>query len=324
MSAGYNQGSYLNAGREEPVKGGRDERDEEEAWDVYADFNNAGPRYSTNLGLTTNSNGYQQLPTPRSAPPMVDHVDSSGNKVEMVTVPALGAEWSKDELRAMTKTARKKEKAERRREFWKAWNRDQRGLCGKYFTRKVFVFFMFGLCAVIGIILAFTIPRVPHFAFNSSMPMAPATGEWAEAIDVIFSRAPANFSFPAYAALQLDTTANFLPLNFRELKAEVFDLDTGRKVGTGDLGSRRIPARGFPRILLPLNITYMAANDSDTTWMNWYDACKNRATYVDGKRRPLKFRMILEMKILGLLNRPQASVQVGDADCPIELDLNSS
>jgi hypothetical protein len=57
-SAGYNQGSYFNAGREEPVKGGRDEQDDEEAWDVYADFNNSGPKYSSNVPMgPTTSNG---------------------------------------------------------------------------------------------------------------------------------------------------------------------------------------------------------------------------------------------------------------------------
>ena len=49
-SAGYNRDSFRRIGRQEPVKGGPDEEkdaDEAEAWDVYADFNNVGPRYST-------------------------------------------------------------------------------------------------------------------------------------------------------------------------------------------------------------------------------------------------------------------------------------
>ncbi len=48
-SAGYNKGSFHLAGREEPVRGGPDEEQkngEGEAWDVFADFNNTGPRYS--------------------------------------------------------------------------------------------------------------------------------------------------------------------------------------------------------------------------------------------------------------------------------------
>lgn len=68
-SAGYNRMSYFDAGRTEPVKGPRDEEDHVGAgypydrggspdtkvdvgapaggWDVYADFNNAGPKYSS-------------------------------------------------------------------------------------------------------------------------------------------------------------------------------------------------------------------------------------------------------------------------------------
>ena len=50
-SAGYNQNSFFDAGRTEPLKGGYDEEDPlggkgEGRWDVFADFNNAGPRYS--------------------------------------------------------------------------------------------------------------------------------------------------------------------------------------------------------------------------------------------------------------------------------------
>ena len=53
-SAGYNRGSFFHVGREEPLKGGRDEEKDprEDAWDVFADFNNAGPRYSSAFGMS--------------------------------------------------------------------------------------------------------------------------------------------------------------------------------------------------------------------------------------------------------------------------------
>jgi hypothetical protein len=73
---------------------------------------------------------------------------ASGDPVELVTVPALGAEWGRDEMRDMTKAARKEKKAE-------AWYRDERGLCGKWFTRKFLVFFVFGLCAVCVVAFSF-------------------------------------------------------------------------------------------------------------------------------------------------------------------------
>jgi hypothetical protein len=79
QSAGYNRASFFDVGIEAPVKGGRDEEeaigygmggrgggrgrgpvggaggpaavagdvDPNDTWDVYADFNNAGPRYSS-------------------------------------------------------------------------------------------------------------------------------------------------------------------------------------------------------------------------------------------------------------------------------------
>lgn len=47
-SAGYNNSSYFDAGRAEPVKGAYDEEAgyRDEPFDIYADFNNQGPRYS--------------------------------------------------------------------------------------------------------------------------------------------------------------------------------------------------------------------------------------------------------------------------------------
>lgn len=62
--AGYNQDSFLDSGRVEPLKGGGDEESQvlghtggtsspnehEAGWDVFADFNNTGPRYSTAFG----------------------------------------------------------------------------------------------------------------------------------------------------------------------------------------------------------------------------------------------------------------------------------
>lgn len=63
-SAGYNRGTFFPGGREEPIKGGRDEDKDPEnpdAWDVYADFNNSGPRYSSAFGVGQNQAAYDCL-----------------------------------------------------------------------------------------------------------------------------------------------------------------------------------------------------------------------------------------------------------------------
>jgi hypothetical protein len=64
----------------------------------------------------------------------------------------------------------------------------------------------------------------------------------------------------------LSTDNNFVPITFKHVRAEVFDLDTGRQVGTGDIShSTTVPAKSFPNLLLPLNFTYISTNDTDQT-----------------------------------------------------------
>jgi hypothetical protein len=123
------------------------------------------------------------------------------------------------------------------------------------------------LSSSIGVLLAVMVPRVPSFSFNSSAPLARATGSWNASIPTYFSRAPANFSFPAFASLQVNTGSNFLPLTFNHVFASVTDLQTGRLVASGDLGHKTLPAKSFPHIMLPLNFTYIASNDTDQTCM---------------------------------------------------------
>ncbi|KAF8901259.1 hypothetical protein CPB85DRAFT_1439210 [Mucidula mucida] len=322
-TAGYNRGSFFHAGREEPLKGG-DEEQGEGGFDIYADFNNAGPKYSSGFTGYSSNQAHEYRPLGPSTPKLMDDTASASGPVELITVPALGPEWKKDELRDMTKAGRKEKKYESRRGKWTAWKRGERGICGKYFTRRFTAFFLFGLCVCIGIVLAFTIPRVPSFTINNDSPLANATGDWEKKVDTYFNRAPANFSFPAFADLEVYTGSNYLPLTFSHVYAEVYDLNTNRQVASGDLGHKTIPAKTFTQLLLPLNFTYVASNDSDTTWNNWYNGCKNVAATTTGVRDSVKFRLDLEMHIDGLIGAHRASTQVNSASCPIELSLNSA
>jgi hypothetical protein len=116
-----------------------------------------------------------------------------------------------------------------------------------------------------GIFLAFLIPRVPQFAFDQDTPLAPATGDFNSSIPVQFLSFPANFSFPAFAELEIDTGSNFIPLEFTHLNALVFDLDTDNKVGSGDIFKLTVPAKKFTKLQLPINFSYVADNSSDIT-----------------------------------------------------------
>lgn len=66
--------------------------------------------------------------------------------VEMITVPALGPEWKADEIGANKRRVMKEAKSERRAQKWKEWRRGERGMCGRYFTRKFTAWFLFILC----------------------------------------------------------------------------------------------------------------------------------------------------------------------------------
>lgn len=183
----------------------------------------------------------------------------------MVTVPALGAEWKSSELRGMSKTGRRQAKAEARREKWNDWRHGRVGLCGGWLTRRLLTYVLFALCVVVGVALAVCIPRVPGFAFNSDSPLVNATGDWASAVPTRFLRAPANFSFPAFADLQVNTHSNILPLKFTSIKAEVFDDNTNRLIAHGELQDLTLSAKKFVQLQMPLNFTYAAVNDTDQT-----------------------------------------------------------
>lgn len=322
-SAGYNRNSFFRAGREEPLKGGSDEDGPTEpAWDIYADFNNAGPRYSSALGqsLSSNNDGYHRLEgTPKS-----EQTPTTTGPVELVTVPALGPEWQRDEMRDMTKAGRREKKAAARRERWKAFNRDQTGLFGrKWLTRKRVLVGLFVLCVIIVIVLVFTIPRVPSVLFNGDHPLQGATGSWNTSVPTEFSVSPATFSFPAFAALQLDTGSTFVPITFTHLRAQVVDSTTNALVATGDLGHQTVSPKSFVNVQLPLNFTYSAVNSSDLTWATWHKACSNKLLFPEAARPGLNFRLVLEMSIVGLVGTQGTSTQISNAPCPIELPTNS-
>lgn len=134
-------------------------------------------------------------------------------------------------------------------------------------------------CGSTGIILAFTIPRVPTISYDADSPLVNSTDS-----DPKFGTFPATFTFNASLNLLVDTTSNFLPLKFDHLRAEVASLDTSRLIATGDLGSYTLPAKAYSHVLLPLNFNYTAANTTDQTWANIYNACRNKNQFLGGIR----------------------------------------
>ena len=106
---------------------------------------------------------------------------------------------------------------------------------------------------------------MPSFGISQDNPLVHATGNWNSSIPTQFSSFPANFSFPAFAELQVNTGSNFIPLKFTHVNAIVFDLDTSAQVATGDLYDVTFPAKQFSNLEMPLNFSYVADNRSDIT-----------------------------------------------------------
>lgn len=172
--------------------------------------------------------------------------------------------------------------------------------------------------------------------------MTAATGNFNASIPIEFSRSPANFSFPATAQIQLDTTSNIIPITFNHIGAQVWYPSSGFQIGSGYFGRVTLPAHGFPIIEVPLNFSYIAPNDTDPTWVAWYDACKNSGTYTNGVRpgtfcapflhaktnvhchgSGVNFEIILTMDIQGLPTTSTQSAQINAAACPFELSITA-
>ena len=223
----------------------------------------------------------------------------------------------------MTRAGKREKVNERRKAKWKAWNRGETGLCGQWFTRRGLAVFVFVVCCIIGVTLAVCLPRVPSVSPLSNF-LSQQSGSWNDSIPTAFSIAPANFSFAAYAGLQISTSSNVIPMSFNSISAQVWDGTTNMQIGTGQYGKLTIPAKTFYQLQLPLNISYVGSNDTDPTWVGWHNACENPGLYPSGQSRPgVNVLLYIEMNIAGLIGTQKTTAQVADAGCPFELSMSA-
>lgn len=249
--------------------------------------------------------------------------------VELVTVPKFGAEWTKDELKGMTKSGKSNAKSQRRRDVWKAWTRGEHGFFGGILTRKVLVFVLFGLALAAAILLAITLPRVPSFDFNSQVPFrptAPADGEsdGPERYKTAFSRVPAVFNFNAWMDLRMNTRSSIVGLHFDKIEVQVYEANDFKLVATGNITGLGVKAKANEPMLFPLTFAYDAVNTSDPTWLRFYDACNNHVNHDQGVRPGIDVRVVIEMWIRGLIGSRSTSTQISGVACPIELPTDSA
>ncbi|KAH9030373.1 hypothetical protein EDB85DRAFT_2074321 [Lactarius pseudohatsudake] len=228
--------------------------------------------------------------------------------VEMVTVPALGASGARTSLMDMTKRGRQGEEKENLGRSGRRSIVENTALFGrKWLTRRTLVFFLFGLSAAIGIVLAFTIPRVPCFNINGRPllcpPLAGSTSpfRWNSA-----ASPPTSFRVPCHSrSTPARTSYHFV---FKHLDAQLYDLEFVPSRRDGSLEPHQVPSKEILKHTDTLNFTYVATNDSDQTFQ-----------YTGGVRPALRFRLNIDMSIAGLPTKHSTATSVTNAQCPIEL-----
>ncbi|OXC69131.1 hypothetical protein AYX13_02421 [Cryptococcus neoformans] len=315
-----------------------------EEFDVRADFDVKGPRWSevhgnglynpgmgtgggnvrsstTGLGVLRGDRNSGYGPVSEHIPPLghtysQDTRKSLASREELVSVPVLGPEWKKTELHDLSRRGKSGIKAEKRKRAWLEWTRDQRGLCGvRWLTRKVIVGAAFLFCVALGVTLYFVIPRAPNFEFYDEQPFTVDNNT------ISFSRTPTNFSFSGNLNLWADASSSYVPVHFTHLEASLYDEATNKKIATGDWGNHVMQHKAEQAVILPVTFAYSAINTSDTTWNDWYNACGH--IWPGTTRSDLKLKLLLKMSIVGLTKKPQTSALISGIACPFELSADS-
>jgi hypothetical protein len=134
----------------------------------------------------------------------------------------------------------------------------------------------------LAVTLYFVIPRNPSFEFYPDRPFD------VDNSTISFSRTPTNFSFTGnlnlYGTLLTtcnrdpadsiaDSSSSYVPVQFSNLQAKLYDLNTNKVIATGDLGKHKVNRGANQPIILPVTFSYSALNTSDQTWLDMYSAC---------------------------------------------------
>jgi hypothetical protein len=184
----------------------------------------------------------------------------------------------------------------------------------------------------------FLVPRAPDFQLAADRPLT------SNDRSPTFTRTPAVMNWTAQLNVAIDGRANWISVirnsrscslaeltsvldpsqfHFSSFDLTVYDLDTGKKVGSGGLTDRAsFPGREITPTTLDINFYYRGTNVSDLTWVNFYNACQHK---YQGTTRPnLGLVVQLKSKVRGLIGEKGASTTIPSIACPIELPSNNA
>jgi hypothetical protein len=160
--------------------------------------------------------------------------------------------------------------------------------------------------------LALPHSQIPSFAFATKQPFGAVVNATNTTDYISFSRTPANFDFNATLALQADTGATYIPVH-TTIDAKLFYIDEEKQVGTGKWNGT-MPAKALYDFQMPVRFHYEAINSSDTTWLDFYDACKH--IFTGTERSTLLLRLELTLQARGRPGSTQTSTQISNIACP--------
>ncbi|KDN51994.1 hypothetical protein K437DRAFT_254733 [Tilletiaria anomala UBC 951] len=279
------------------------------------DVQNGDPRFSHPKRASQLASGEDKgimTPSNEERNPFTQTTLHSG--IELVTVPALGQEFTEEERRKMTRPYKRKSKRGAKKAKFMIWARGEKKVLG-FLDPRMLVFIAFFFCIILGLALFFVIPRVPTFQFLTDKPFDAVPD--GSGMSIGYSPA-ANFSMDMKANLRADNTAGWIPLTLTDIKVTVNNVNTYIKVGEGTIDKYVFPGRKKTTFQLPVSFSYRSLNQSgDATWQSFHRACG--PIYPNSPRPYLNLELTLDFNVQGLIGRKGASTQLPNIVCPFEL-----
>ncbi|UZJ52109.1 hypothetical protein CBS101457_001429 [Exobasidium rhododendri] len=269
------------------------------------DVRNGDPQYITGIERPT-------IPYSDSTDRLKDE-PRDGTDIELITVPALGAEYTAEEIKAMKKPHKRRKKALHSREKAQRWIKSD----DRYFgclSPQLAIFMIFGSLAALGVMLYFVIPRVPTIAVQTVTPLVAVPDGGSMETHLV----PTNFSMDMKINLRADNTGGWIATKVNKMNMKVYDITTSKLVGEGTMNAQSFPGRKQKTFQFPVSFAYASINATgDATWLHWVNACGPK--YTNTARQALSLQLSITMDIAGLIGSKGTSAQLADLECPFTL-----
>lgn len=212
------------------------------------------------------------------------HLELADHGIELITVPALGAEYSDEERKRMTAPYKRRQKRKAKKRSISDWARGDSKVLG--LDCRGAAFLVFFLCIVLGLVLYFVIPRVPSFDFLTTRPLDAEP----DSNSMVIGHNPLNFSMSMNANMRVDNKGSYVPITVRNLDVKVRDQETNALVGEGKMESLSVAAHKKKEFQFPIDFLCRSINlTGDQTFLSFYHGCGPKWP---GSSRPGKSRCL--------------------------------